>query len=59
VATALEIVFGILLLGRAIYPTPMQWRLRPWFVKTDRQGRALLAAFGGVWLVIGIASAVG
>ena len=57
-ATALGIAFGIFVLGLAIYPTPVRWRRKPWFVKTDRQGRIVLAAFGGLWLVLTVGHAI-
>jgi hypothetical protein len=52
------IVVGILALGRAIYPAPIGWGRRPWFVKSDQQGRMTLAAFGGIFLLIAVGHAV-
>jgi hypothetical protein len=54
----LGIVFGGLAIGRAIYPTPIRWRIRPWFVKTDKQGRMTLAAWGCGVLLIAVGHAV-
>lgn len=56
--TVLGFVIGIFFLGRAIYPAPVRWGRRPWFVTTDRQGRIALTAFGGVFLAIGIVGAI-
>jgi hypothetical protein len=55
----LAVAIGVLALGRAVYPTPIRWRLRPWFVKTDRQGRITLAAFGSLWLILAVVQVVG
>jgi hypothetical protein len=57
-ADFLGIVAGTLAIGRAIYPAPIGWGRKPWFVKNDRQGRIALAAFGGLFLLLALGHAV-
>jgi hypothetical protein len=57
-AIVLGVVVAVLAVGRAIYPAPIRWRARPWFIKSDRQGRIVLAAFGCLLLLLVLVSAL-